>query len=280
VGELRVRHDESGMSTVHGPGGSRLATVAANDWETRFFQRSIGRLTINAEAATDLSPPRWREAARLIAAAADAYRLVQAHLDIRHLPLAPALEQEGFRLVDTRISFVTRLDRRRLERLRPPIGAVRFASAQDLPQLLSLAQRRLTDNPAFHSRYKDPSYFTAEETARWFAAWVENDLADPRSQMALWEIEGRVVGFFGYQRQGENGGLPFYKSTVAAVEEELRGQKAHLFLQTPLFEGLSTDEFWVQNTTQLTNSPIIHNNLVIGRRLDRIELTFFRTPAG
>ncbi len=64
------------------------------------------------------------------------------------------------------------------------------------------------------------------------------------------------------------------------MEEEQRGQKAHVFLQTILFDSMPSDEFWVENTTQLTNSPIIHNNLLIGRRLDRIELTFFRTRPG
>jgi hypothetical protein len=280
VSEAAARCDESGLLSVTGPGGTPVATLARNDWETQFFGRRIGRLVIATDAAAGLSPEQWREATILVAAEADAYRLVQVHLDVRHLALAPALEQVGFRLVDTRISFVTRLDRRRLERLEPPTGEVGLATPRDLPDLLSLARRRLTDNPEFHSRYKDPTYFSREEATRWFAAWVENDLDDPRSRVAVWKVEGRAVGFFGYQRQGEREGLPLYKSTVAAVEEDQRGRKAHLFLQTPLFDAMPTDEFWVQNTTQLTNSPIIHNHLLAGRRLDRIELTFFRGAAG
>ena len=271
------RRDPSGSRTVTGHGGVTIATLEPNEWESRFFGRRMGRLALAAEAAAALEPPAWQQAVSLIAAESDAYNLVQIHLDVRRLALAPALEEAGFRLVDTRISFLTRLDPRLLERHHPPIGEVRLAAPQDLADLLALAHRRLTHNPGFHSRYKNRAFFTPEETARWFTAWVENDLADPRSRMAVWVVDGRAVGFFGYQRQDDREGLPFYKSTVAAVDEDRRGQKAHVFLQTILFDGMPAGELWVENTTQLTNSPIIHNNLLLGRRLDRIELTFFRT---
>ncbi len=258
--------------------GTTVAALEPNEWETSFFGRRLGRLSVVAQAAAALSPGGWREAVSLAAAEADSYDLVQVHLDVRRLPLAPALEEAGFRLVDTRISFVTRLDRRSLVRYEPPLGHVGPASPGDLPALLDLAHRRLTHNPRFHSRYKDRDYFTPQEATRWFAAWVENDLADPGSRLAVWRIEGRVEGFFGYRRQEDREGLPFYKSSLAAVEDARRGQKAHLFLQTALFDGMPTDLFWVDNTTQLGNWPVIHNHLLTGRRLDRIELTFFRTP--
>lgn len=279
MSELGFLRDEAGGFTVTGLGSTPVATLAPNEWETRFFGRRMGRMVITADAAAGLSPEHWREAVAQVAAEADAYQLVQVHLDVRHLALAPPLEEAGFRLVDTRISFLTRLDRRRLERCGPPVGEVRLATREDLPDLLALTRRRLTDNPEFHSRYKDPTYFSHEEADRWFAAWVENDLADPCSQVAVWVMDGRPVGFFGYQQQGDKEGLPLYKSTVAAVEEAQSGRKAHVFLQTILFDGMSAEEVWVENTTQLANTPVIHNNFLLGRRLDRIELTFFRIPA-
>jgi len=257
--------------------GAVVATLQPNEWESRFFGRPIGRLTVPAETAAALEPAGWRAALSIVASGSDPYDLVQAHLDVRRLALAPALEDAGFRLVDTRASFVTRLDRRRLERHQPPIGEVRLATPEDRPDLLDLARRRLTDNPRIHSRYKDPAYFSREEAARWFAAWVESNFADPTGLVAVWRVEGRTVGFFGYQRQGDREGLPFYKSTVAAVEEAWGGRGAHVFLQTILFDGMAGDEVWVENTTQLPNVPIIHSHVLAGRRLDRIELTFFRT---
>jgi len=259
--------------------GAVIATLQPNEWESRFFGRPIGRLTVSAEMTTPSDPEEWRAALSIVASGSGAYDLVQAYLDVRRLALAPALEDAGFRLVDTRISFMTRLDRRLLERHRPPVGEVRPATPEDLPDLLDLVRRRITDNPTAHSRYKNPAYFSHDEAARWFAAWVENDLADPTSLAAVWRVQGRIVGFFGYQQRGDCEGLPLYKSTVAAVDEAWRGRRAHLFLQTVLFDGMAADEVWVENTTQLPNAPTIHNHVLAGRRLDRIELTFFRTPA-
>lgn len=277
---IRIRREGPGVLTVTDPGGVPLVALEPNEWESRFFARRMGKLSIVAEPAADLPPGGWREAVRLAAAEADSYDLVQLHLDVRHLALAPVLEEAGFRLVDSRISFVTRLDRRLLERPQPPMGEVRLATPQHLPELLALTQRSLTDNPGFHSRYKNPAYFTHEEASRWFAAWLESGLADPTTLIAVWHLEGRAVGFFGYQRVGEREGLFFYKSTLAAVDESRRGHKAHIFMQTTLFDHMPGDEFWVQSTTQLSNTPVIRNNLRLGRRLDRVELTFFRTPRG
>lgn len=276
MSQVTIRQEGPGHATAIGPGGATVATLEPNDWETEFFGWPIGRLVVALEEASRLPTGEWPRAVGLLAIAADAFRLTQTHLDVRHLRLAPALEEAGFRLVDTRISFVTRLDRRALRRFRPSTGRVRLAVQGDLPRLLALTRARLTDNTDFHSRYKDPTYFTPEEAARWFDAWVKNNLGDPRGHIAVWEVEGGVVGFFGYQQRGEREGLPLYKSTLAAVEEARRGQKAHLFLQTSLFDEMPADEFWVENTTQLTNSPIIHNSILLGRRIDRVELTFFR----
>ena len=142
--------------------------------------------------------------------------------------------------------------------------------------MLALVHEGLTVNPAFYSRYKDPAYFTPEETARWFVAWVENGLADPDTLTAVWRVEDGPAAFFGYARQGEREGLPFYWSTLAVTAPQRRGHRAHIFLQTTLFDALPVDEFWVRAATQLTNGPIIRNNLALGRRLDRIELIFFR----
>lgn len=271
---------EGARLVVRDPAGTAVATLEPNEWETRFFGRRMGGLSIAPAPAAGLSPGEWQQAVSLVEAGADSYHLVQVHLDVRGLSLAPALEEAGFRLVDTRISFLTRLDRRLLYRPQPPLGEVRLATPQHLAELLALTQRSLTDNPGFHSRYKLPEYFTPEEAGRWFSAWVENDLADPTALVAVWLVEGRAAGFFGYHRAGEREGLSFYKSTLAAVDESWRGHKAHIFMQTTLFDHMPDDEFWVQGTTQLDNAPVIRNNVRMGRRLDRIELTFFRAPEG
>lgn len=264
------------------PGGSLIAALAPNDWETRFFGRPMGTLRVVWDEADRLDALARRRAAAALAAAADGlgYQLVQCHLDVRGLGLAPTLEDAGFRLVDTRITFFTRIDRRVVPRFEPPIGTLRFGAEDDLPALLALTHQGFTHNPGFHSRYKDRAYFTAEESARWFEAWVHRDLADPHSLLAIWEVEDRAVGFLGYTRRGEQDGLPIYKGTLAAVDPAWQGKQAHLTMTTFLYDRLPADEVWIENTTQLTNPPLFRNHLITGKRIDRIELTYFRAPPG
>jgi len=89
-------------------------------------------------------------------------------------------------------------------------------------------------------------------------------------------VEEGPAAFFGYSRRGERDGLPLYKSTLAVAAPSRQGHKAHIFLQTALFDAMPEDEFWVRGVTQLTNGSVIRNSIALGRRLDRIGLTFFR----
>jgi hypothetical protein len=267
---------------VTDPDGRAVLTLRFNEFETRFFGRRIGVLDADPAALGALGTEDRAGAVALAVGAADedGYRLVQAQIDAASLETAALLEEAGFRLADTRVEFLTRLDRGGLPRLEPPFGTVALATPADRNALLALTDEGLTRNPGFYSRYKDPAYFTAEETARWFAAWVENDLADPGTLVAVWRLEEGPVAFFGLSRRGEHAGLPLYKSTLAAAAPARRGHKAHMFLQTALFDALPIDEFWLRQVTQLTNTPIIRNNLLLGRRLDRTALTFFRRGPG
>ncbi|MFH1331523.1 MAG: hypothetical protein ABIJ48_12875 [Actinomycetota bacterium] len=276
-GGLTGRRGPGGFEVV-GPDDRVVAAVRPNDWETRFFGRRFGLLETEAALLASLPFDAREHAVALAASAADedGYHLLQAQADVRSLEVAAALEVAGFRLVDTRVEFLTRLDRRLAPRHDPPFGVAGPAGPQDRDALLALVQEGLTTNPAFRSRYKDPAFFTPEETSRWFAAWVDGDLADPKTLSAVWRVEEGPAAFFGYARRGEREGLPLYKSTLAVVARSRQGHKAHIFLQTALFDAMPADEFWVRGATQLTNGPVIRNNIALGRRLDRIELTFFR----
>jgi len=276
VSDLACRRDPSGRLEVLGPDGTPVASLGTNDWETRFFGRPLGGLTIAAGPAAALGPAAWREAVRLLTREAGPYDLVQVHLDVQHHQLAPALEEAGFRLADTRITFVTHVGRDHSIRHEPRAGAVRLARETDLAALGDLTRQGLTNNPVFHSRYKDPAYFTPEEGDRWFMAWVKNDLADPASLVAVWEVDGRPVGFFGYARRGEREGWPYYRGTLLAIEPAWQGKRGQLAMDAYLYGQMPSPEFWVENVTQLTNIPTFRNYLASGKRLDRIELTFFR----
>jgi len=264
------------------PEGGSLLALRPNDWESRFFGRRIGTLESDGTALAALPAPDREEAVGRTVAAADAagYQLVQTRLEVADLVAAAALEDAGFRLVDTRLEFLTRLDRRRFNRLAPPFGTAGLAEESDREALLRLTHDCLTANAAMQSRYKNTVYFTPAEASRWFAAWMENGLADPDTLTAVWRVAGEPVAFFGFARRGEMDGLPLYQSTIMGTAPGGRGHKSEVFLQATVFDALPVDEFWMRQVTQADNAPVLRNNLALSRRLHHISLVFFRRGSG
>lgn len=260
------------------PNELTLATLQPNDWETDFFGRLMGGLQVETRAALLLPTADWQAITQEVSRAADerSFAMVQCHLDVRALPLIPALENVGFRLVDTRITFVTRMDRRDVQHFEPPFGELDHAREEDLPALLALTHQGFTNNPRFFSRYKERAWFTEQDSERWFAAWIENHLTDTASLFGIWRMDGEAVSYFLYSRKNDLEGLPFYKGMLTTVDPAIQGHKAHLFLQSWLYDQMPSDEFWLDNTTQLTNTPILRNHVISKKRLEHIDLTFFR----
>lgn len=277
MSEFAARRDDARRFTVTGPGGAPIATLQPNDWETEFFGRSMGGLVLTGEEADALTPDQWRRVVSLVAEEADAYDLVQLHLDVRHLPLVPAVEAAGFRLVDTRITFLARIDDEDTLRRDPPFGTVRLAAPEDLAGLFDLTHRCLTLDPVLISRYKHPDYFSPADTRRWFEAWVANAVASPDAMTAVWQAGDRPLGYLAYYRQGTREGLPVWATGLAAVEPEWRGHKAQLFLQSHLYRRMGPYPVWQKSITQLSNLPTLHNGFASGKRAVSVELTFFRS---
>jgi len=66
-----------------------------------------------------------------------------------------------------------------------------------------------------------------------------------------------------------------YQSTLTVAAEAARGHKAQIFLQTRCSPPCPPTSLGGPGD-QLTNTPVYRNNFVLGRRLHRVSLTFFR----
>ena len=265
--------------TFCGPDGQPFATLEENQWESEFFGRPIGRINVLHPGGGPHGDAEVGRGVRSIAAEADraGFEFVQCHVDVRDLRMVRALEDVGFRLVDTRISFVTKMHRREFESYSIPFGTVEFARQEDLGPLLRLTHEAFVENPGFFSRYKDRTWFTQKESRRWFSAWIENHVTHPKGMFAVWRVKGDLVGYFIYAHGGvQEDGAPLLKGILAAVETPFKQHRAHLFMQRWIFDQLSEDVFWIDNTTQLTNFSTLRNHMRSQKNLECIYLTFFR----
>lgn len=275
--ELNRRELEGGLE-IHDSEGAQLASLRLSEWESDFFGRQMGGLSLDFAKLSQDDDGALVRALELVTDRADelGFAQVQIHIDVTALPFVPTLEAAGFRLVDTRATFFSRVRPKEIAQLSPPFGTLEIAAPNDLEEIKALTSECFVHNPAFISRYKLRAWFTTDDTERWYAAWIENHFGDPSSLFGVWRVEEQLAGYYFYTRKGEREGLPFFKGMLTAVTKRFRGHRAHLFLQTFLYDQIGSDELWLDNTTQLTNIPSLHNHMTSSKKLQRIELTFFR----
>jgi len=101
-------------------------------------------------------------------------------------------EQEGFRLVDVRVT----LERRGPSP--PPAGHVRIRPAEerDLPILTALARKNHND-----TRFYYDGHFPKERCDALYARWIENGVRGQADRVLVPEIEGKAAGYITCHRE-------------------------------------------------------------------------------
>jgi len=254
-----------------------MLSLKIKEWETKFFNRVFGSLTIHPRFYTHEEPQVLRSALDSVLSKADEeYDLIESHCHMSGMRIIAIIEDKGFRLVDSKITFITFMDKSDLEDYSFNSGDVSLATLDDLSDVLRLTHESLTNNPLFFSRFKDPAHFSAEETKRYYSAWIENHFHDPKSLAAISKKNGKAIGFFIYKRTGLYEGKQLYKGILSAVAPDYRGQRLHFVMQSFLHNHFPEEQFYVDNTTQLANLPTIRSHIRSGKQLSRIEMTFYR----
>ena len=254
-----------------------MLSLNMNVWETNFFNRAFGSLTIHPRFYTHEQLQVLHSALDSVLVKADEdYDLIESHCDMSGTRITAVMEDKGFRLVDSKITFMTLVNKSNLNDSSSDAIATTFAAQDDLPDVLRLTHESLTDNPLFYSRFKNPAYFSAEETRRYYAAWIENNLNASESFSAISKANGKVIGFFIYKRAGLYKGNQVYKGLLSAVARDHRGQRLHFAMQSFLHNHFPEEQFYVDNTTQLANLPTIRSHIRSRKELNRIALTFYR----
>jgi len=255
-----------------------MASLKIKEWETNFFKRKFGTLSIVHSVFGILACEAMHDALDSILTHADnnQFDLIELHLNTLGTNLVPALEDKGFRLVDTRITFITLVQKQNIKSYSYPIGKIHLATKSELSDLLHLTHEALTNNPSFFSRFKNRSYFSKEETERYFSAWIENHLDDSNTYFAVLKKGEKIIGYYIWKRAGIYKGKQIYKGILTAVATEYRGYNLQNTMQLFMYDNFPEEKFYLDNTTQLTNYPIIKHHIRSRKNLDRIEMTFYR----
>ena len=272
-GKSCVRSSEDGRVVL---GLSEMA------WETDFFGKRFGRLEIDAKEKERCEPQDLEKALKDTLSFGDqnGFDIIELELDISWLFHMNLFEDHGFRLVDTKIRFITSKEKTEPNNLPETEGKLGFASEDMKEEILALTRRAFAENPSFKSRFSNKRYFSRSDTERYYAAWIENYIGDENALFAVMKDEGEIVGYLIYVKAGEHEGKHLYKAALMAVAPEHRGKRIYFALRSFIYRRFPEGEIYLDTTTQLTNLSIIKNFIKTKKTLDSIKLVFYRRGQG
>jgi hypothetical protein len=273
-----IRRDGDAFFVDDNESNQVIASLKLKEWESNFFNKKIGILFIN-EGVTDFFLYKAINVTFkkfLSLADESCFDLIELNLDIQKIKIIPYFEAKGFYLVDTKITFLTLMIKNNLEKFTSKKVIMKLATKKELKGILNLTQQMLIENPTFFSRFKNNIIFSREDTKNYFLAWVENHLEDKDTFFVVSKKRESILGFFIYKRIGKTNDTQVYKGILTAVSPEFKGLKLHLSMQSYLYDHFPEEQFYLDNTTQLTNFATLNNHISSQKKLQKIELIFYR----
>lgn len=256
--------------TVDSANHTGKMVFAPKQWDSDFFGRDIWQLLLSQPVEID----------DLVAALVELDQTgawgVEVEVKPERMADVSVLEEAGFRLVDSRMSFVSRMTVPDIKEIEAQVGQIRQAQGDDLESISKLTTQCFVDNPAFHSRFKNPGLYSRTESIRYYDAWNQRCFNDQPELFAVWEVSDEVVAYFNYMRVEHPELNPLFKGVLTAVNPGFRGKNAHNMMQSFLFKRFNEPEWWIDNTTQITNIAVIRNHIKAGKMFQSSSLIFFR----
>ncbi|MCH1575841.1 MAG: hypothetical protein L7S67_06165 [Flavobacteriales bacterium] len=250
-------------------------TLTALPWESKFLQQELWRLKIDS----GFTESDWFNGALPALRKVQDSALCEAVLDSTCIHHSRLLEDEGFRLCDSKFQFLTKVKANEL----PPVPAtipdghaIRDYQDKDLEAVLTLTEQELVQNPLLITKFKSP-WFPSDTPSRWYSAWIQDVMSKGGLCSVLVNAQEKVVGYFAYLQGQDLSGIPVFKGILTAIEPKARGGRVHLAMQDHLFRNaIRHPEFWLDNTTQISNRPVYRNHVNSGRKPHSISLIFLR----
>jgi hypothetical protein len=277
---LHIVEPKSSTLAIHlGKRPSPIARLEENPWESVFFGRMQGMASIDFEALPGGDARVLGQVVASLGSAADrlGYALTELRIDARNTVALCLLEDAGFRVVESRVGFKRLVEKASVRDHVCPSGLVRWRCDSDREALLELTRDGFVRNDAFQSRFKNPRYFSPEQTERYYSAWVTHHLDANRYHWAVLDVAGRVVGYHLYSRIGVRAcGTSRYRGMLSSVAAGSRGANTLAALRSFAFKNVPEDRYYWETFSQLSNFPTITSVMHHGMRLASVEHILYR----
>jgi dTDP-4-amino-4,6-dideoxy-D-galactose acyltransferase len=153
------------------------------EWDSQFFGFPIGRVLpdqLHAAALTRILD--WAKAREI--------RCLYCLCDFGDYDAVRSLEQNGFHLVDIRLTFETTLRKPIQEKAAASDCLIRRLQPSDMPTLQDLAQTSHTDSRFFFDRR-----FPRAQCGALYRQWLHRDAADTATTLFVADLHGKPAGY-------------------------------------------------------------------------------------
>ena len=250
-------------------------------WEASFFGFPVEEIRIGNSLFADVTD----EVSALIEGASPE-TLLKVSVDARQLHAIPWLERQGFELWEYRHVWLTTFSRDELTQKHAlhaslPEDRIVWGTEAHHEAILSMTQAQVAKSTAVVNRFDSP-FYPEGSAEMWYAKWIAQVLQNPMALVAVAEHgeKREVAGYFIYLPGEPRDGMAAYKGILSVIQPAHRGRNLHVHLQQFLFEEMAKrhERVTLDNTTQVSNYPVVRNHAKSGRRPDHIEFVMFRGP--
>ncbi|MBZ0245297.1 MAG: hypothetical protein K8H85_05065, partial [Cyclobacteriaceae bacterium] len=162
--------------------------IEKKEWESNFFKRSWGTLKYTSDFCSGnfykAEPSIIRDLTEILDQSDRVFNLLEFIVTTQQFYIAPVIEDCGFRLVDTRISFKTIFDfttsTQKFDTL-PPLVKINDYSPKYQESIWKLTEKYIVENSEFTSRFKNRRFFADRDARAYFREWVSNSLFSKQS---------------------------------------------------------------------------------------------------
>ena len=205
-------------------------------WDSDFFGRDFYLLDLSSGLELD------RLKSELDNLDANGVFGTECQLNIRNIEMMTHLEELGFRIVDSRMEFITHTYRGEKE-IVAPVGNFRLFGPQDWEALSDITVKNFVDNDQFKSRYTNRDIFSREESLRYYLQWHRWVLDVSPDLFLSWVDGDKYVGFYSILRLADPQGIrPRYKVGLAAIDPDYRSHNGQNLMQAWLFRETQDSE--------------------------------------
>lgn len=276
--EILAREVESSLAAAGAFGwmvGGDDAVVAAFGrrltWDSDFFGVPMGRLDVIA-APEATSAQRAEAIGRTLdTARATGVRHLTARADVADLETLGALEDAGFRIMDTLGTYIMRPGKDQPNDVRR-LGPLRVATPQDAEAVLAITREAYG---GYRNRFHLDVALPRDRADAFYDAWARQCLNGAMADvlMVSEDSAGRVIGYLAFRRRqpASTIGTPIYGGGLGACRRDAPGAYASLIRDSAVWAHGQGAVAECQ--TQLANVAVIRVYEAVGFHFVRAEHT-------